>query len=279
MKNIFTIDLEDYYHCNFKDETFKENLHVTPTIEKNTEKILNIFDKYNVKATFFVLGKVAELYPNIVKKIHNKGHEISSHGYAHKLIYTQTKEEFRNDIKKSKMIIENIIGEPVIGYRAPSWSIREDNKYALEIIEEEGFKYSSSIFPTQNFLYGIKNAPIYTNNPEIGNNRLKLIEIPPSTVKIVGKRIGFSGGFYFRFFPLFIIKRYINKLNKLEQPAICYLHPWEIDSNTPKLNVPFIEQVIHQYGTKRCYRKLEKLLKSYKFTSIKDYYKNKIQND
>lgn len=266
MKNIITVDLEDYYCCNLGQNDVTN--HKTSTVVKNTEKLLNLFDSHHVKATFFVLGTVAEEHPELIKKISDAGHEIASHGYGHQLIYKQSKEEFRADIRKAKKITEKIINKKVIGYRAPSWSITDESKWALNILEEEGFKYSSSIFPIHTFLYGIAGAPKVPNHPIVNNKKLKLWEIPPSSYKFLVKELGFSGGFYFRFFPWFVIKHIIKSKNKKGIPVVCYIHPWEIDKDTPALPLKGLDKFIHYYGIKRCYKKLDKLLASFEFSNI-----------
>ena len=159
MKNIFTIDTEDWFHANYKDGLFQNSADVKSTVEENTEVYLRILEQYHATATFFVLGFVAEQHPQLVKRIADAGHEIASHGYGHQLVYKQTPEEFREDIHRSKGLLEDIIGQPVVGYRAPSWSITENSFWALDILTEMGFKYDSSIFPFKNFLYGVKGAP------------------------------------------------------------------------------------------------------------------------
>lgn len=269
MKNIITIDLEDWYHCNLGENNVLEKRN--STVEKNTIEILRLLKKYNAKATFFSLGTVAEDFPKLIKKIDEDGHEVASHGYGHQLVYDLTPEEFAEDIKKSKQILERIIDKKVIGYRAPSWSIIEQNLWALEILEKSGFKYSSSIFPIKTFLYGIPDAPTYPNKPTVNGKQLDIYEFPPGVANFVIKKLGFSGGFYFRFFPFFIIKNIIQRKNKKNIPVICYLHPWEIDENPPKLQLKGINKIIHYYGIKRCKKKFEKLLNTFEFTSIEEY--------
>lgn len=270
MKNIITIDLEDWYHCNLGDNDVLDKR--VSTVEKNTKEILRLLKENNAKATFFTLGSVAEDFGELIKEIDENGHEVASHGYGHELVYTLTEEEFKKDLMKSKNILESIINKPVLGYRAPSWSITEKNLWALNVIEECGFKYSSSIFPISTFLYGIKDAKDYPNKPIIDNKELKIMEFPPGTANFIIKKLGFSGGFYFRFFPFFIIKNIIKRRNRKNIPVICYLHPWEIDSKPPKLNLKGINKIIHYYGIKRCKKKFEKLLKTFEFTSIEEIY-------
>lgn len=275
MENIFTIDTEDWFHANYEDNLFANNKEIISTVEQNTEVYLNLFQEFDAKATFFVLGHVAENHPNLIKKILKSGHEIASHGYGHQLVYKQTSEEFREDIHKSKCILEDIIGTEVKGYRAPSWSITNNSLWALDILIEEGFQYDSSIFPTKNFLYGIPDAPRFINNPVINGVQKDIIEVPPSTLKFI-MNIPFSGGFYFRAAPRWIIKAFTKILNIQSNETIFYLHPREIDAEQPRLNLSKRDAFIHYYGIHSCKSKLKFLLKSFDFTSIDDYLKRRI---
>lgn len=273
IKNIFTIDTEDWFHANYEDNLFQNENTLISTIEANVEQYLSLFNKYNVKATFFVLGSVAENHPLLVKKIYNAGHEIASHGYGHQLVYKQTPTQFEEDVKKSKILCENLIGNPVYGYRAPSWSITDDSLWALDILERLEFKYCSSIFPTKNFLYGIPYAPRFQHNHSIyGKNDLKLIEIPPSTIGFPFSKINipFSGGFYFRVIPYTVIHNFCRQINKEGNPVVFYLHPREIDLQQPRLSLNPKNYFIHYYGIKQCEKKLVKILKNYEFQTISE---------
>ena len=270
MKNVFTIDTEDWYHANFEEGLFKNDRNVISTVEKNVDRYLEIFEENDVKATFFVLGFIVEEHPEMVKKIANMGHEIASHGYGHELVYKQTPDEFKEDIHRSKVLLEDIIGRKVLGYRAPSWSITDRSLWALEILEEEGFMYNAGIFPTKNYLYGIPYAPRFKHDCSIYNkNNLKLINIPPGTGKILNLGIPFSGGAYFRLLPEKIIELFTNKINEKEnQPVVFYLHPREIDPKQPKLKLRFVDSMIHYYGIKGCEKKLIQILKKYEFETM-----------
>lgn len=272
MKNVFTIDTEDWYHANFEDGLFSNTGDAKSTIEKNIERYLEIFSENKVKATFFVLGCVVEQHPDMIRNIAKEGHEIASHGYAHQLVYKQTPQEFREDVYKSKTLLEDLIGQDVIGYRAPSWSITEQSLWALDILEEMGFEYNSAIFPTKNFLYGIPYAPRFLHDTSVyGKKNLKMIVIPPSTRKIGGYNIPFSGGAYFRLLPAWIIKGFTNYINEKEsEPVIFYLHPREIDPKQPKLKLHLKDYVIHYYGVGGCEKKLISVLRGYEFETMRD---------
>lgn len=272
MKNSFTIDTEDWYHANFEEGLFSNDKNMISTVEANVERYLEIFSEYHVKATFFVLGVIVEQHPEMVRKIAQEGHEIASHGYDHQLVYKQTPQEFKDDVYKSKVLLEDLVGSEVIGYRAPSWSIVEESLWSLDILEELGFLYNSGVFPTKNFLYGISYAPRYPHNASIyGKDSLKIITAPPGTRSIAGKNIPFSGGAYFRLLPAWMIANFTDYVNNNEnQPVIFYLHPREIDPNQPRLKLKPKDYMIHYYGIRGCEKKLIEILKQYEFQTIKD---------
>ncbi len=270
IKNIFTIDTEDWFHANYEDGLFDNSGLQRSTVEQNVDVYLELFDQYHVKATFFVLGFVAQEHPELLRRIAEQGHEIASHGYGHQLVYKQSPREFREDIRRGKGLIEEIIGQPVCGYRAPSWSITRKSLWALSILEEEGFRYDSSIFPFENFLYGIKDAPRFPYRPEQYQPGSTLLEIPPSTIECLGQTLPFSGGFYFRAMPAAVIARFTRMVNRQEQPAVFYLHPREIDPEQPRLVLQPRDALIHYYGIRSCRKKLVKILQQFAFTSIRD---------
>lgn len=271
MKNIFTIDTEDWFHANYEDGLFCNSSEVQSTVEQNTEVYLKALEENQATATFFVLGFVAEQHPQLVKRIADAGHEIASHGYGHQLVYKQKPEQFREDVYKSKCMLEDIIGKPVIGYRAPSWSITEESFWALGILNELGFRYDSSIFPFKNFLYGVKGAPRFSfPAAQYCSSAGELLEIPPSTVKMPFLNIPFSGGFYFRALPYPFIQAFASKVNKEGHPTIFYLHPREIDPKQPRLKLSKRDALIHYYGIRRCESKLKKTLRHFQCGSVCD---------
>lgn len=273
MKNVFTIDTEDWFHANYEDDLFENKKNIQSTVERNVDRYLELFERYNVKATFFVLGYVAKEHPQMVKNIANQGHEIASHGYGHQLVYKQSQQEFRNDIRKSKIILEDIVGERILGYRAPSWSIVDKSLWALPILEEEGFLYTSSIFPTTNYLYGISYAPRFIHDSTVyGYDSLKLIHIPPTTKRLGRARMGlpFSGGAYFRLLPTGLINHWTREVNdKEKQPVIFYLHPREIDPEQPRLKLKAKDTFIHYWGISGCEKKLIGVLSVNEFVTLK----------
>ena len=269
MKNIMTVDLEEWYHQNLTDSGNHTTV-LTARVEQNTEKLLHIFNDAKVTATFFCLGETAQKHPGLIRKIHEAGHEIASHGFRHELVYRQNRKEFFENVKKSKDILSDISGREIKGFRSPSWSITENSLWALEVISELGFIYDSSIFPMKNFLYGIPDSPQFCYEHTIGEKTL--LEVPPSTFSFLGKRMGFSGGFYFRAFPLFFTIHTAKSLNKQSNPVVFYIHPHEIDMEHPRENRSLRDRLILYYGIERCEKKLIKTFKEISCVSIEQYY-------
>ena len=272
MKNIMTFDIEDWYHANYEEVDSSVCATYEERVQEPTRKILQLLKKTKTSATFFVLGHVAERFPKLISEIADEGHEVASHGYNHKLVYKQTREEFIEDIGKSKHILENIIGEKIIGYRAPSWSVSvSKTPWAWKSLKDVGFLYDSSIFPFKTFLYGDGKSNPYSHEIYLEGNK-SIYEAPPSIIKFFNARFPFSGGFYFRLLPLKVIEFGIRRLNRKSCPAILYLHPREIDTEQPKLRLNFRNNFIHYYNIKNTENKLCRLLSRHKFTSIEDMF-------
>jgi polysaccharide deacetylase family protein (PEP-CTERM system associated) len=273
MHNILSIDVEDYYMVSaFADVVqFEDWCKYESRVEKNVDTILNLLSEHGVKATFFTLGWVAERFPLMVRNIYAEGHEIACHGYNHRLIYDLTPEQFREDLVTAKKILEDITGASVIGYRAASYSIIEKTLWALDILSEEGFRYDSSIFPIHHDRYGIPEAERF---PHVIRRKNGFItEFPPSTYRIFGQNIPVCGGGYLRLFPIGIIKSAIEKINSKEhQPAIIYVHPWEIDIDQPRLNGRLRSNIRHYLNLKSTMPKLNTLLKAFEFKPFSDLF-------
>jgi polysaccharide deacetylase family protein (PEP-CTERM system associated) len=276
--NMLTFDIEEWFHANY-DSIAAPDRSRGSNFRAHMDTLLRICRETDCKATFFVLGCIGEDYPDVVKAIAREGHDVASHGYAHELAYKQTIDEFRDDVKKSVDILENLTGTKVLGYRAPSWSIVEDNLHYLEVLEEMGMKYDASIFPVKTFLYGIPTAPTEIHKPRVNGREIDLYEVPMSVMKLGGKNIGYSGGFYFRFFPRLLIKNAIRSANRRGHSSIVYLHPREIDAYEQKLDLPFKENFIHYYSVGRTQNKLEDILRSFNFTSISEHLKSNYKMD
>lgn len=233
--NAMSVDVEDYFQVSafepYIDKSNWDNLE--HRVAQNTNKILDIFMEFNVKATFFTLGWVAERYPEIVKRIIDEGHELACHGYEHIRVTEQTPKQFRLDIQHTKKILEDLAGKEVIGYRAASYSINAENLWAHDVLMEEGFKYSSSVYPVKHDLYGIPDAPRFCYKPIESS---EFMEIPITTLKVGNKNIPCGGGGFFRFYPYLFSKWAFKKINNHSQSAIFYCHPWEIDPEQPRQN-------------------------------------------
>lgn len=272
MRNLLTIDLEEWFHANYHDGVFDPHQTYEVRIIQNTERLLALFHEHQATATFFVLGYVARQHPQLIRQIAAAGHEIASHGYAHQLIYQQTPAVFKEDVRQAKELAEEIIGQKVKGYRAPSWSITPKSLWAWEVLEELGFAYDASVFPIKTYLYGLPSSPRFPYHPKYEGKTFKLLEIPSSTVRILNKNIPFAGGFYLRALPYPFISQGLKAVNRQSEPAVIYLHPREIDPGQPRLTLSPKESFIHYYGVKGCERKLVRLLRNFKFTSIESYY-------
>ena len=265
--NIMSVDLEDYY-C---DLPFSEWSKYDSRVVENTNKILDLFEKYNVKATFFVLGYIAEKFPELIKKISNLGHEISSHTYSHMDLRKVSRAEFEEDFFKSINILEKITNKKVEGFRAPFFSINKNNYWVFEILNKN-LTYDSSIFPVKTQLYGIPNAPRTIYKPFLKNiikkdEKSDLIEIPMATHKIplIGN-IPIAGGFYLRFFPYWYIKWGIKKMNQSGNPAMVYIHPKDLDPEMPKIKE---YSWYYYFNLKSGTKKFESLLNDFKFDTVR----------
>lgn len=266
-----TVDVEDYFHVAAFAEVIdpKDWSHWPSRVEANTQRLLSLFAEHQIKITFFILGWVAERYPQLVRDIQAQGHEIASHGYSHQLIYRQTPEVFRAETAKSKYLLEDILQQPVNGYRAASYSITRQSLWALDILAELGFTWDSSIFPTRHDNYGIPGSP---EEPYeiITRSGARLLEFPLTTAKVLGQAIPAAGGGYFRQYPYFL-SRWLFERASLQQtkPQIFYLHPWEIDPEQPRVpNASWFSNFRHYTNLKRCLPRLEKMLEDFAFGTL-----------
>lgn len=270
--NALTIDVEDYYMVSaFADVVkFEDWPKYESRVVANTMKIVDLLDEYDTKGTFFILGWVAEHFPDLVKKIHSAGHEIASHGYSHRLIYDMSPEQFRDDVVRSKNMLEELTGESVLGYRAASYSIIKESLWALDILLEEGFKYDSSIFPIYHDRYGVPGAERFPHvlKRDMGD----LWEFPPSTFNLFGNNLPIGGGGYFRFLPSLITRAAIRKINEREKnPVIFYLHPWEIDADQPRIDGKTLSRIRHYTNLDTTLPKLKTILQTFKFQPISHF--------
>lgn len=270
MRNILTIDVEDYFQASAFDRIIGRDEwdHIESRVTMNTEMILELMAAKSVTATFFILGWVAERFPNLVTRIHSQGHEVACHGYSHKLIYQQTRQEFAEETRRAKSVLEDIIGRPVVSYRAASYSVTRKSQWALQILAEEGFQYDSSIFPIVHDRYGVPSAPRYPFRLKL-EGKMELFEFPISTVRFLGINFPMGGGGYFRLLPYLATKKAVYRLNSRDGlPLIFYLHPWEFDPEQPRQRVGSSTRFRHYLNLKRTSDRFQCLLQDFEFGSM-----------
>lgn len=267
--NAMTVDVEDYFHVSaFAGLVKPAEWDVYESrVCRNTDRLLDIFDAAGVRATFFVLGWVAERFPDLVRRIHGAGHEIASHSYDHGLVYDKTPDTFRSDLRRASDAIEQASGVRVRGYRAPSFSVTEASLWALDVLVSEGYAFDSSIYPIRHDRYGI---PTWSRHIHpVSRQGRTLWELPGSTIRHLGTNLPMGGGGYFRLLPYQWTRRGIRILNDLEQqPAIFYLHPWEIDPDQPRLNAGFVSRFRHYRNLHHTEPRLRQLLADFRFGTV-----------
>jgi polysaccharide deacetylase family protein (PEP-CTERM system associated) len=269
MDAIMSVDVEEWFHI----PTGLDNIlpfdrwdQAVKRVEDVLPKMWDIFDRNSITATFFFLGWVAEKYPGLVKETIRRGHEVATHGYAHKLIYNQTREEFFNDILRARSVLENLTGKPVIGYRAPGFSITPDTEWAFEILAENGIKYDSSIFPGKRFLghydeFNKEPTIVHTSDKEI-------VEFPQTVIDFGIFKMSCFGGGYFRLFPESIILIMAGIIKKSDRPLILYIHPRDIDTYQPRIRFSFLKMIRHYINISKTEQKLSNITGRFNFTSF-----------
>lgn len=266
MINAMSVDVEDYFQVSaFEPIIKRQDWDSMPCrVEQNTHRVMDIFDQHNVKATFFILGWVAERYPSLVKRIVADGHELASHGYQHTRVTEQTPDEFRADVTRTKAMLEDMGGVKIRGYRAASYSIGASNLWALQILEETGHEYSSSIYPSHHDLYGMPGAPRFQFRP---NGDDGLIEVPVTTFTMGKRRFPCGGGGYFRLFPYPLYRWAVNKVNGQDgESSMFYFHPWEIDPEQPRQqNISAKTRFRHYLNLERMESRLHRLLNDFQW--------------
>ncbi len=270
--NAFSIDVEDYFQVAALAPAIPRDTWPTREyrVEANTERILNLLAEKGVRGTFFILGWVAEKSPHLVKRIAAAGHEIACHGFSHQLIYTQSQSEFREETTRAKGFLENLLGEPVIGYRAASFSITRQSLWALDVLIDLGFEYDSSIFPIRHDRYGIPGA-----SPDIGRisapSQRTLVEFPMSAASFMGVQVPVSGGGYFRILPYWLTRVGLRQINrKAGRSFTFYLHPWEVDPGQPRVKVSAFSRFRHYTNLHRCESRLRQVLTDFSFSTMRD---------
>lgn len=268
MVNAMTVDVEDYFHASAFDRIVSRPSWAgrDSRVVGNTERLLECFDRSGIHATFFILGWVAERFPQLVRDIAAAGHEIASHGFHHQLIYLLTAEQFREDVRRAKATIEDAAGCGVRGYRAPSFSIVRESLWALDVLIEEGHSYDASIFPIRHDRYGIAGAPRHAHR--INGLAGSLVEVPPSTVRIGAHNLPIAGGGYFRLLCYAWTRWGIARLNRAGEPAVFYIHPWEIDPDQPRLRAGRLTGMRHYHGLGQTLDRLEMLCNEFAFDTV-----------
>jgi polysaccharide deacetylase family protein (PEP-CTERM system associated) len=271
MINALSFDLEYWYTAELVCRCVPDEKE--DQVIEAVYPLLDLLDEYNTKATFFVLGKLAEKYPELIREISENGHEIGSHSYSHKTLHELGIKNFEYEIEKTNEILRSITGRYPLGFRAPTFSIDNTNKWALDILVKNGYRYDSSIFPVKTNLYGVPGAPVVSYNPSRNDITVHdpdgpIIEYPLSVIKF-GINIPISGGFYLRLFPISFLKYAINRVN-MERSVVIYMHPWEMYSHTRKVQLPLVSHFITYYGVNSAFNKLDYLLANFKFSPIKE---------
>lgn len=269
IRNAMTIDVEDYFQVSaFDNHIARESWPEMPCrVEANIDRILSLLDQAGVSATFFTLGWIAERYPAMVRRIVDNGHELASHGYGHRRASDLGRDEFMQDVARSKALLEDIGGQKVAGYRAPSFSIGKRNLWALDTLLQAGYRYSSSIYPVRHDHYGMPDAPRFAYYP---NGLQGLLELPVTTVRIMGRNFPAGGGGYFRFFPYQVSRWMLKRVNEHDrQPGIFYFHPWEIDPGQPRQkNIGMKTRFRHYINLDRTETRLKALTRDFRWNRM-----------
>jgi polysaccharide deacetylase family protein (PEP-CTERM system associated) len=276
LANALTVDFEDWY----------QGLEIPPghwggyedRIQNAGRRLLALFADAGVRATFFVLGPVAERHPDLVRAIVAAGHEVGTHGYSHTLVYRLSPKDFREDLRRSVRVLENVTGKPVLGHRAPFFSITRQSLWALEVLAECGIVYDSSIFPVRNYRYGIPDAPRWPYRVEFNGRPAHdgrrrhggLTEFPVSTCRFLGRNIPVAGGAYFRIYPYALTRWVLGSINRQGRPAVFYLHPWEIDPDHPRIPLPRRIALTHYFNLRATEGRLRRLLRDFRFAPMRE---------
>jgi len=268
--NAMTVDVEDWFHVQALSSAISRDSWSTREYRAvaNTQHLLQLFAEHGVRATFFVLGWVTERSPQLIREIAAAGHEVACHGLSHKLVYTQSPAEFRDETRRSKGTLEDAAGAPVRGYRAATYSITRQSLWALDVLLDEGFEYDSSIFPVRHDTYGIPDAPTVPGRIKAPSGR-EIVEFPLTTWQLGPLRIPVAGGGYFRLLPYGLTKGGIAAANRRGQPAVFYMHPWEIDPGQPRIEAaPALSRFRHYTNLHRFEARLRRLMGQFRFGTM-----------
>lgn len=272
MKHALTVDLEDWYHgltsTNSRPESWA---HLSSRSQHSVELLLGLFEQHQLRATFFVLGDLAEKRPEVIRTIAQAGHELGSHGYSHRPVHRLTPEEFKSELEHSTMLIQEASGQAVSGFRAPYFSIDQRCLWAFEVLADMRFEYDSSVFPLRTILYGFPGASRFPYHPLPGAH---LVEYPVSTVRLAGLTLPAAGGFYFRVYPYSFIRWSLRSLEKQRQSGVLYMHPWEFDLQQPRIPVTWRERITHFAGRSSWADKLGKLASDFELVPLGELHRS-----
>jgi polysaccharide deacetylase family protein (PEP-CTERM system associated) len=268
IRHHFTVDVEEYFQVVALSPHVPRDAweDIPSRVEAPVERLLALLEEHDAGATFFVLGWIAERHPELVRRIAEAGHEVASHGQAHRRVAELTPEAFRESVRRSKAVLEELTSRPVLGYRAPSYSITRGREWALEILAEEGYHYDSSLFPVRRSGYGYaggERGP-YALDLEAG----RLMEYPPSTARVAGATLPAAGGAYLRLLPYALVREGLRQAERAGYPGTFYIHPWELDPVQPRLDVPLKTRIRHYGGLRRTEPRIRRLLEDFRFQSI-----------
>ncbi len=270
MLNALSVDVEEYFQVyNLESVVRRKDWEdYESRLDIGLDRILGILSETSTRSTFFILGWIAERHPSAVRRIQDAGHEVATHGYSHRLIYQQTQEQFGDDLQRSIDVIQKITGEKLLGFRAPSFSITKESLWALDIVQDCGLQYDSSIYPAQPLIhsrYGLPGAPVAPHLIRSG-----LWEFPMTVVRWLGREFPIGGGGWLRHYPYRITRWGLRKANAEGRPAIVYLHPWEVDPDQPRLNGSLWRRFLHYHNLDKTTDRLEALCQEFDFAPIRD---------
>jgi len=266
LTNALTIDFEDWYQGLEIPHTEWDGMEVR--IERAARRLLEVFAESGARATFFVLGWLAERHPGLVREVAAAGHEIATHGWSHSFVYQMTPTDFRDELMRSMSLLGELSGRPVLGHRAPFFSITEKSLWALEVMSDLGLRYDSSIYPVLNYRYGIEGAERWPH--PVGTGARSLVEFPISTWRMWGRNVPIAGGAYFRIFPYAVTRHAFRSINREGHPAVFYLHPWELDPDHPRLPLPRRIALTHYANLRATEGRLRRLLRDFRFAPMSE---------
>jgi polysaccharide deacetylase family protein (PEP-CTERM system associated) len=268
--NALTIDVEDYYHVSAFERCVSRSSWdaFESRVAGSTRRVLDRLAEAAVRGTFFVLGWVAERHPGLVRAIRDAGHEVGCHGHAHRLVYEQTPEQFRTDLRQARDVLQDVLGEPVSAYRAPSFSITRDCPWALDVLIEEGFAFDSSVYPTHHDRYGMPGTPLHPYRIERPAGAIW--EYPLAVWPVLGYPVPVGGGGYFRLYPYAVTRHALRAINAAGRPFVVYLHPWELDPDQPRLRPGVLRAFRHYVNLGRTEDRLVRLLQDFSFDTLSE---------